>query len=181
MPNNSSTGGFILPTTTTENDKILLRTFHDLFVGISGLDNTLVRPRFQRNPPPIPTSEVDWIAFGIQELEEDFTPFKKVNNDGLTSDYVYTDKIVLLLSFFGDNSEKYFGRVYQGLQVEQNRTALRIKNITFQNAEKMFSRYENINDQFYKRTDALFNFNRKRVDNFAEMSLLSLQDNIITN
>src|SRR5215472_15859820 len=40
---------------------------HDVLAGVSGLDPTMVRPRWQVVPPNVPDFKTDWLAFGITE------------------------------------------------------------------------------------------------------------------
>lgn len=77
MVNDSSTGGYLLPEVGLEPlEGAQLEDFwHDQIVGMTGLDPTLVRPRWQPEPPDIPPKGTVWIAFGLFDEESDAYPF----------------------------------------------------------------------------------------------------------
>jgi hypothetical protein len=53
-------------------DKALEDFLHDVVAGITGLGrDTLVRPRWQAEPPNLPARNVDWVGFGIPDRKRD--------------------------------------------------------------------------------------------------------------
>ena len=76
MTNSSATGGFLQPTNPPPLEGEALEDFfHDLIVGCTGLDPTLVRPAWQVEPPNIPIAGTNWIAFHFVDTLSDDFPF----------------------------------------------------------------------------------------------------------
>jgi hypothetical protein len=76
MVNSSSSGGYLAQSNPPPLEGAPLEDFfHDLIVGVTGLDNTLVRPAWQVEPPNIPVSGTNWIAFHFVDVTSDDFPF----------------------------------------------------------------------------------------------------------
>ncbi len=73
----SSTGGYLVPAASPVplQDKELYEALQSAVVGITGLDGTLVRPRWQPEPSLIPQAGECWIAIGVTDREADVFPF----------------------------------------------------------------------------------------------------------
>lgn len=73
----SSTGGYLQPAPSPAplQDQQLYEALQAAVVGITGLDGTLVRPRWQAEPSLIPTAGTCWIAIGVTDREADVFPF----------------------------------------------------------------------------------------------------------
>lgn len=77
MPNDSATGGPLVPANVpSPKTGLTLLTFLQAWcVGITGLDGTMIRPRFQTEPPTIPDSGEVWAAIGIASRPADKLPY----------------------------------------------------------------------------------------------------------
>lgn len=74
----SSTGGLLAPSgppgpAPVEDDK-LTDILQELVAGITGLAGTLVRPRWQPRPDPLPAYNVNWVGMGISDRQSDAFP-----------------------------------------------------------------------------------------------------------
>lgn len=81
MPNTSATGGPLAPAAMPAplEGQALYEFVQAWLVGVCGLDGTMVRPRFQSEPPNIPDSGLAWMAFGIGARPADTFPFVQHN------------------------------------------------------------------------------------------------------
>jgi hypothetical protein len=72
----STTAGFIGPNVspTPLQDDAYDDLLHDLIAGITNISPDLIRPRWQPEPPPRPDISVNWVAFGITEVNQDWLP-----------------------------------------------------------------------------------------------------------
>jgi len=105
-----------------------------VFVGISGLDPTLVRPRWQPEPPNVPDKGVDWLAIGITDWDPDTYAFVRhlgAMSDG--ADWLQRHETVnILASFYGPNASRNCGVLRDGFQIAQNREVLQANGIGLQ-------------------------------------------------
>lgn len=132
MPNNSATGGYLLPTSSEPlPGSLSLEDFiQSVIVGISGYNNNLVRPKWQQNPPKNPSIDTDWIAFGIQNNIPDANAYVGMRHDGSTV-LSRQEKLEIQVSFYGPNALENISAFRDGFQVTQNLEALFIAGMGF--------------------------------------------------
>lgn len=122
MSNDSSTGGPLLPSSGPLEGQALNRFIQQWIVGISGLDGTMVRPRWQTEPSNIPDAGEAWASIGISVVSSDDFPFV----DGV--DLQRHEDLNLLCSFYdlGTNglASYYAALVRDGTAIPQNREVL---------------------------------------------------------
>jgi len=153
----SSTGGYLVPTETAFNVE---HFFHDLIMNLTGLNKLLVRPRWQPNAPVMPSSNTDWCAFGVTELESDDTAY--LNNNAVnTADIVRHEKYSVLCSFYGTNARDYVRKMRDSLEVGQNREVLFLNNFGYITCTPATHAPELINDLWNDRYDIEFQFARQ--------------------
>ena len=133
MSNTSATGGFLQEQSTPLGITALEDLWHDAICGVTGLDNTLVRPSRQLDPAQQPDALTDWCAFDIVRVSSD--PWLDVAHisTGEGSDSVVDhDRYEVGAVFYGPGADTNAGLLRRGLYVWQNRAALRELGIALQ-------------------------------------------------
>lgn len=128
MPNDSTTAGFITSVAGPTDDVDLDDQLHSTIHGIVGVvDPSLVRPRWQPNPPNQPNFSTDWIAFGVLRSEPDVYDYQVHvdDEDGGVLEVQRDELLFVQVSFFGPNAARNDSRLRAGLAIGQNRAALR--------------------------------------------------------
>lgn len=97
--------------------------FQATLAGITGLDPSLVRPRWQPEPPNQPEFTTNWMAFGITVLPADKFVFLRMVDD-VTQELQCSEELTCLTSFYGPQAQAYAGVLRDGLAIDQNRWAL---------------------------------------------------------
>ena len=130
-PNTSATGGFLQPTSPPAlEDDALAIALQATVAGITGIDGTLVRPRWQATPPQQPEAQVDWCGIGVlnEEPEGNMVMQHDPSGDGFSVSY---QNVILevMASFYGPNAGGYANILREGLLVTQNRDAMKALNL----------------------------------------------------
>ncbi|MBL0320457.1 MAG: hypothetical protein IPP74_14375 [Alphaproteobacteria bacterium] len=170
MPNSSATGGYLLPTNTALDNNLLKRFLHGVIAGVTGLDNTLVRPAYQQNSPPITDIDVDWCAFLIRNRRTEAMPWLTQGDSDAT---LGTNELFdCFVSFYGPNSSGYAAILRDGLQIPQNSDQLNAAGMAVLGSEPLQYLPELVNDRWYERTDITINLNRNLSRTYDILSLL---------
>lgn len=130
MPvNDSSTGGFLQPAANPAplEGANLLDFIQAWFVGICGLAGSMVRPRWQAEPPDIPQAGNCWMAFGITNRESDQYPY--VEHEANGSDALQRhERLDILTSFYDTGvtglADQFASLLRDGTAIAQNREYL---------------------------------------------------------
>jgi hypothetical protein len=176
MPNSSATGGYLAPAPSPSQleDDALTDFLHDWVVGISGIDNANVRPRWQPEPANIPAENVNWLAFGIIRRLTD-TYAAEVHN---ASDPGYNqtrrhEVLFLAATFYGPNRNAYARRLREGMQVAQNREILSLNNMGLVESGDIMTSPEQVKDKWYPGATFTFSIRRQLVSDYAVRNILS--------
>lgn len=141
------------PPYTTDNpwDDFL----HDVIAGVTGLDNTLVRPRWQEEPPLRPDISVNWVAFGATSTTTDWNPaFIHIDTPNGGYDALQQhEEHTILCSFYGPQSEQYCSYLQRGLFIEQNIAALRANAVGLVSISGLTRAAELVKERFWPRVD----------------------------
>ena len=133
MANDSSTGGFLAPLLSPIYDDALDDALHTTVVGVTGLPDNLVSPRWQANGDPnLPAFGTDWCAAGVHDWEEPggypAELASKTDPTDPTAKGVVTvsqqEDCTALLSFYGPNANANAAAFAKGITLGQNQEVL---------------------------------------------------------
>jgi hypothetical protein len=175
MPNTSATGGYLLPDPTTNpiDDGALDAFLQAIVVGVTGLAGSLVRPRWQPEPPNLPDYGTDWAAIGVTDYEPDDFAVEIWNPNTLSTDLQRQEKLSILVRFYGPNARSYSGLFRDGLQLDQNREQLYINGFALVNTGRPLRVPELIKDRWLDRVDIPWTCRRAIDRNYQVLSLVS--------
>jgi len=151
-----------------------------LVVGISGLGPTLVRPRWQDEPPNLPARTVNWAAVGVTDRE--YEQYASVEHDPVGEGWdriTRNEQLEVLVSFYGPNCQGYGARFRDGLSVAQNREVLLLANMGISSVGELQRAPELIKNAFYKRADLPFVVGRQVIRTYAVRSLAAADVTLI--
>lgn len=147
----------------------LLDLLQETLVGLTGIDTTLVRPRFQAEPPDIPQSGTCWLSFGIERRPADTFPVLIHDpnaNGGLGQDnFQRQEALIILCSFYDTGST---GAAYgtaallrDGLAIPQNNEAWAANNMFVAHVGELTPLPSLLKQQWLFRVDFEFRINRQ--------------------
>lgn len=172
----SATGGTL---TTALPDGVALRRFlQGVLAAVTGLPPTMVRPRWQPNPPVMPKADIDWAAFGITRRTGDATVFVEARADGAT--VVRDEQLEILVSVYGPNAEAYAELFRDGMEVAQNREPLLLADIGLVEITPALHVPELLNNQWYNRCDFTWTVNRSTAKDYQILCFTGAVGAIIT-
>lgn len=199
--NDSTTGGPLVPVTVQgayaffqpppPDDLVLDGLFQQMVAAMTGLDPTLVRPRWQMTPPTRPPITTNWAAVGVTDTDP--VPgwaYSKLNSlvvpatDTAPESYVtwltlQTHwQMKVLTSFYGPNVGMYSVMFTDGFQVAQNREALGQAGIKLHHVGAVTKTAELVNAQWCGRADVSIYFNREIDRDYRVESLVAFPVNI---
>jgi len=181
MANTSATGGALVPNATPavlDNDALddFLQAW---VVGLTGFNPTLVRPRWQEEPPNIPASTVNWVAFGIMSRTSDHWLAIIHHGDGNGYDETRRHRdLNLLASFYGPQADTYAAIMADGMQVPQNMEVLEMSGINLIRCHDARRNPEFIKETWMNRVDLEFTLKQQMVRNYPVLNLVSAETDI---
>jgi hypothetical protein len=157
----------------TPDDFNIYHLVHDYIVGLTGLDNTLVRPMYQPNPPTIPPFGTDWIGFHIKVTDTNGSSYQGYKNDVLMlqRDLVFE----VTLAIYGNNAIATSSQILAGMELTQNIEIFRPYNIAFGTKGKLMRVPELHNQRWLERYNLDFTLNYIAVNKTNIMSITSVQ------
>jgi hypothetical protein len=181
MSNTSTTGGYLAPVSTAPIPGALtLNQFlQTVLVGISGYDPTLVRPKFQMDPPKPPDIGTDWIAFWVETSSIDANAYTGLDSMGIYSLQRH-QLLSIQMSFYGPNSGDNLPAVIDGFQIQQNMDALRSANMGFRGSTNPIHAPELIGERWVDRWDATVEVPRQIIRTYPVLSFASVRGSIHT-
>ena len=181
MPNTSATGGYLTPASNPLDDDSLLDFMHDVIVGIVGMQNQMVRPAYQENPPKRPGIKADWCAFWTAgHTPEAGNAYVKMSQNGLSSSMQRHETFDVRVSFYGPNASRNAAALRDGLQLAQNREQLFLAGMAHIDCSSITPLGDLVNEQWYRRADITVRFRRELNRVYNVMSFLSANGTINT-
>ena len=125
--NTSATGGYLAPSSPPPPSGLELDTLiGTLVAGITGLPGEMVLPRWQETQPRIPDISENWVGVSVTASKPDDSPSQIHHSEGDGYTVLRTFwRLEVLGSFFGPLGDGYAKLFRDGLQVSQNREAMR--------------------------------------------------------
>jgi hypothetical protein len=169
--NTSATGGYLTPTNSINiDDTDLDHIFHDLFAGVTGLDNTLVRPRWVLKPSNMLDRNTTWISFGVIDTRNDTNPSQWFDNvQGMI--LINNQELDVQVSCYGPNAAQIEGILRDGLNLDQNREVIDSLGIVLVDVGKAVNTSELINTEWVKRVETKVTFRKQIRRVYAVLSL----------
>ncbi len=178
----SATGGYLLPVASPDNDSALARILHGLVVGVTGISGSLVRPIWQDNPPPIPSSGTTWAAFGITDITAGLPYMVQVADDPDTiCEYRQDERFTLRVSVYGPFCQRYATMIRDGLNIGQNREAMYLQGISVVWVGGIARAPELVNDVWLDRCDVSIDMGRVISVRYDVLNFLSADGTIETD
>jgi hypothetical protein len=184
MANDSSTGGYLTPATSPAplEGQALNRFLQQVWVGITGLDGTLIRPRWQPEPPAIPAFGTDWMAFGITRRKGDTFTSTIHDPTGNGNDSVYRQEVLdILCTFYGPDADNYASLLREGLFVSQNREVLQLNNFGLVEVGEAIAVPELIKERWTYRVDMKVTLRRSILRTYPVLNILSAEGTVDTD
>jgi hypothetical protein len=176
MPNTSASGGYLLPAAApapVEGDAFE-DFLHDVIQGITGMDATLIRPRWQDEPPNMPQASNTWCAFGIASWIPDTYAIEELDPAGDGSvNLIRHETDELLASFYGPDAQRYASYLRDGLQVSQNRAALVAAGVGLVRTGNVVQVPSLVKERWQRRVDLPITVRRQILRNYPVMYLLT--------
>lgn len=150
-----------------------------VIVGVSGITGTLVRPKWQQNPPKQPDVDVDWVAFGVQQVPIDANAYVGMQPDDSTL-LARMEKLEIQLSFYGPNAQENAATFRDGFQIQQNLEALYLANMGFNGISPAIRGPDLINQRWVNRFEVTLTLVRTIIRTYPVLSFASAGGSIHT-
>lgn len=174
---------YFVPTAPVEDDD-LDNVLQAMVVGITGLDKTLVRPRWQPVVPKQPEPNVDWCSIGVISSKADTFPYvEHLSGVSITDQSgdlaIRHEELEVLVSFYGPHSKGNLGILRDGLGIEQNLEAPKASGLYFIAMDTGRAAPEFINQQWIRRWDSALSFRRMVARTYAVNNIVSAEIDLI--
>lgn len=184
--NNSSSGGYIppLPQPSVLQDDALDDALQALVVNLTGLNTTLVRPRWQPSPPNRPGIGVDWASIGVVRKHSDtYAHVVHVDGpDGEGQDNMQRHELLMVMcTHYGPNAGAYADLVRDGLTISQNREALQLDKMDLVEVQESTHVPEQLAELWYNRVDQMIVLRRQVDRTFAVKHIKSFTGKLVTD
>lgn len=192
MVNDSSTGGALLPDPSGPQplEGAALNEFLQAWVvGMIGIDPTLVRPRWQAEPPNIPSAGEAWVAFGVRKRPNDTYVFNKHMSDADNGEgadlQLRHETLDILASFYdlgvGGQADYLVSLLKDGIQVAQNREILVLNGYGVVEASEPTAVPSLLNERWLYRVDLGITLRRQTQRKYLVRNVLGLTATVLTS
>lgn len=191
MSNDSTTGGPLAPDPSPAPAPLegrALLTFIQAWVAtLSGLDGSLVRPRWQAEPPNIPDAGVAWAAVGVHDRRSDAFPVVLHHPDVDGYDTLQRHQYLDVLCSFYDLgvdglADLHADQLSDGAAIAQNREVLMLNGFALVEAPPQGRSVPSlIKARWLYRVDVPVSLRRVVLRNYPVRNVLSLDGTIYTS
>lgn len=182
MATDSSVAGFLAPSASAAYDATLEDLLQAAVVGITGLPGTLVRPRWQPEPPQQPSFTTDWCAFGVMRTTVDVFAADLHDPTGNGSNKIERDEILFVLhSFYGPNAHAYCERFRDGFEIAQNRDTLTAQGLALIEVGEATVLPALLKEKWVKRVDTTVQYRRRTSRTYPVLTITQAQGDLQTD
>lgn len=188
-PNTSATGGYLAPSTTPPpSDTDFARQLSNLIAGVTGIAGSLVRPRWQPEPPPIPKITENWVAIGVTAVDPADRGTASITHVGRAyddlgvevpydgrDDLTEHEMITILASVYGPASGGYASLLRAGLMIDQNWELAHSRGMVLMEVGTIRHVPEMIDGRWYDRRDVEIKIRRQVDRSYPVLNILSAQ------
>lgn len=174
MTNTSASGGYLLPVDSGSPlyDDAFEDFLQEIVVGLTGLPREMVRPRWQPEPGNMPMANADWCAIGIREFDADTYQVGQMQKDGSFETLRHETNDVMA-SFYGPHATRYAALMRDGIQLDQNREALREQGVLLQVSGTPTRVPSLVKEKWQNRVDLPVTFRRQIRREYRVLSVLT--------
>lgn len=182
MTNTSATGGYLVPSNSEPlEDDALTDFLQALVVGVTGMAGSLMRPRWQAEPPNLPSFGTTWGAVGVVATRPDVNGVELHDPNGDGSDVViFHEEIDFMVSLYGPLNETMANRIRSGLQTAQNREPLTLAAMGLVRISGNTKTSELIKERWLPRTDLTVTLRREIRRVYPVLNLESASGTLVT-
>lgn len=175
--NDSSTGGFLAPTSTFGLEgQALIRQLQQLVAGITGLPGSSVLQRWQPEPATYPPLGTDWAAVGRGERTGDTFPYLRhssTQNQEQGADILHrTEVLEVRCSFYGPNADQHAEDLKDGLFIAQNLEQLQLLGMGLVDAGPLLTVPIKLQGKWQYQVDITFRLRRAQVRTYPVLNLV---------
>jgi hypothetical protein len=156
-----------------------------VIVNITGLDGTMVRPRWQVVVPKQPEPYTNWCAFGVTLLDPDANPVLNHLGSGNNGDgqdqLIRHEELTILASFYGPQGMQNASQFRDGLYVGYNLEVLESSLMGMVRAGNITATPEFINEQWIRRYDIEWMLRRQIVRTYNIPNVQSVNAELYTD
>lgn len=168
--NTSATGGYLLPAPGETPEESFIQT---VLAGITGLPGSLVRRRWQQNPPKQPDIDVNWISFSINENEADANAYNSINPDG-SNIFQRMEEMAVQCTFYGPQALQVARLLRDGFQIDQNRFALSCAKMAYKSVSRISRAPDLINERWVNRQEMTVNLRAEILRTYPILTFTSI-------
>lgn len=181
MATDSSVAGYLNPSAAAPYDDALDDFLQGVIVGLTGLPGSLVRPRWQSEPPQRPEFNVNWCSFGLTDTEVDTFAYERHDPSGEGPTKVERDEILSFIhSFYGPNAHGIAERFRDGFEIPQNRDVLSSGGIGLIEVQRAVKVPSLLAERWVPKIDVMVLYRRRTSRSYPVLTIRSAGIEIVT-